>query len=419
MSSSGAAGRVVLAGFGVVGATGSGEEALTAAFERGELPLTEVDRSAGYHRESGARHAALVSPGALEGWIPPRQARRMSPPSRFAVAAGRQAIQRAGEDAGFDLDHEMGIVSSTSFGPSSYTEELLRQIFLDQPTAASPSLFTEAVANAPAAQIALSLKATGPNLTVTQREAGPFLALAESSRMILKGRVESAMAVAVDEVNPLLHAALDRYGVLAGSRGGDEVPRPFDRRRRGSVIGEGATAFLLESEARLRARGLRPGGDLWWLRGHVAGFDPRAPRTSWGQDPEPLARALVLGLERLGLEPAHFTGGEGAVVCGARGSARGDAAEAAVLREVFGPGAMPPVVAAQAYTGEHGGGLLAGVARLLTGGSFASPPGLAEADPDCAVVPFGDGNLAPRRVLAGALAVGGAAAWTVFEKLET
>ncbi len=104
----------------------------------------------------------------------------MSPPSKLAVAAARMALRCAGlpgkDEAG------TATVIATAFGPSSYTEALLKQILLEGPEAASPSLFTESVANAPAAQIAIACKARGPSVTVCQREAGPLLALGQRRR---------------------------------------------------------------------------------------------------------------------------------------------------------------------------------------------------------------------------------------------
>lgn len=406
-------GRPVIAGWGYVGPTGAGREAAEAAFARGELPLTEVDRSAGYHRRRrgeglGSRSAALVPPEAVRGLIAPRQLRRMSPPSRFAVAAAKQATGVWPEAD----DRLTAVISSTGYGPSSFTEQLLRQILLDQPAAASPFLFTEAVANAPAAQVALGMRARGPNLTITQREVGPVLALGRAKQWLEAGRAERAVVVAVDEVNPLLHAALDRFGALAGSRGGQETARPFDLRRNGVVLAEGATAVALESEEAARRRGAA--GPLWWLRLQVGGFDPSAAATSWGRQPERLAADLRRQLERHELDPASFE----AVVCGAAGSRQGDLAEAVFLRALFDQ-KPPPVLAPKGLTGEHGGGLLAGALWLLDGGRFITPPGFQQCDPACGVVPSAGDALAPRRVLVGALAVGGAAAWTILERIDS
>jgi hypothetical protein len=161
----------------------------------------------------------------------------MSPPSKLAVAAARMATAEAGGTAEAGLTE---VVLATAFGPASFTERLLRGLLAEGPETASPFLFTECVANAPAAQVAIACQARGPNITVTQREAGPLLALGRAAADVATGSVARALAGAVDESPPLVHALLDRYGALSRPTAeGGEVARPFDRRRSGFYMGEG------------------------------------------------------------------------------------------------------------------------------------------------------------------------------------
>lgn len=419
--------EIAVTGWGTVGPSGAGRDALAAAFRDGVVPLAEVDRSAGYHREGGARLAAVVSPDVdLAAWISPRMARRMSPPSRLTVASAKMALEQSGMTDDDVADSTTAVVTSTSFGPSSYTEDLMRQILLDAPTAASPFLFAEAVANAPAAQIALVLKARGPNLTVTQRESGPLLALSHGIEALRRDRAGCAFVAAADESNALLHSVLDRFGVLAGSRrrrgetgDGREVGRPFDRGRDGFVLGAGATALLLEPAERAAERGARV---LATVRATLHAFDPGSHEAGWSKDPVPLATALRAGLERDGIEPSSID----LIVAGASGTRAGDRLEALVLTRALtgsdGAGAaarLPLVLAPKAYTGEHGGALLA--AALLAAESdgtcqMAATPGFREVDPELGLVPFQGGPLPrPQRILVSALAAGGSAAWAVLD----
>jgi 3-oxoacyl-[acyl-carrier-protein] synthase II len=416
--------KIAISGWGLVAAAGCGPAAADRAFGLPELPLREVDRSAGYHRPAGARLAALVDEAAYQPWLPARVARRMSPPSRFSVVAAKIAMERAGLAAPETADAagsappplDLSVVISTSFGPSSYTEELLRQIFHDSPTAASPFLFTEAVANAPAAQIALALKAFGPNLTVTGREAGPLFALDHGKLDLENGRSRRALIASVDEMNPLLHAGLDRYGALAGSRRprrGEpaeiEVARPFDRRRNGFLAAEGSTALLVEPIEEVLARGLRP---VAVLGGFAAAFDPTAEVASYGREPGPTGEALARELGRQGIS----LDGIDAIVSSAAGSRQGDEYEALLLRAAFGNRQLPPVLAPKAYAGSHGGALLAFTCWLLDGGRPAPTPGFAEVDPALGIRPYAGESLpASPRLLLSAPAVGGGSVFQVLE----
>jgi 3-oxoacyl-(acyl-carrier-protein) synthase len=413
-------GSLLVTGLGTVGAFGSSAESLERALAAAAPPLTEVDRSAAYHLPESARQACLVFAAgvSLAGWLSPGEARRMSPPSKLAVAAARMALRGAslGEpssprNAAADAT---ATVIATAFGPSSNSEGLLRQILLESPESASPFLFTESVANAPAAQIAIAARAHGPSVTICQREAGPLLAVGQAAAAIAAGKAPRALTGSVDEMSPLLHALLDRFGALARSDtpGEDEAARPFDRRRSGFLAGEGATVLVIESEESARERGAAP---LARVLAWGSAFDPTATATGWGRGHEGLARGLRRALGRAGLAPADID----LVVSGASGARQGDRLEALTLRCAFcGSGRpMPPVFAPKAVTGEYGGGIL-GAAVLAAGGArFGPTAGFDEPDPELGLVPYDGSPLPPpSTVLVTSLAAGGAAAWLVFGK---
>ena len=398
----------VVTGVGVVGSFGCGLNALAEALRASRPVLSEVDRSAGYHLPESARTAALIGAVDLTTWVPPASARRMSPPSKVAVAAARMATAEAGGDGEAGLTE---VVLATAFGPASFTERMLRGLLAEGPETASPFLFTECVANAPAAQVAIAGRARGPNITVTQREAGPLLALGRAAADVATGSVERALTGAVDESPPLVHALLDRYRALSrpGADGG-EAARPFDRGRSGFCLGEGATVLVVEEEAAARTRGARI---LARVRAWGSAFDPSASRVSWGQGHEPLARMARRMLDRASLVPSDID----LIVSGASGSVAGDRLEAATLHALWGETSLPPVLAPKSVTGEYGGAPLAAAVLATAGAEFGPTAGFETFDPELRVIPHAGGPLpVPRRVLVTSLAGGGAAAWVVLER---
>lgn len=392
-----------ITGLGTIGAYGSGADSLREALAASAPPaLVEVDRSAGYHLAQAPRRALLVDSALLREWVPPGEARRMSPPSRFAVAAARMALRGAGF-----ADDQTGVVISTAFGPSSYSEGLLRQILLEGPESASPILFMESVANAPAAQIAIACKARGPSVTICQREAGALLAVGQAAGDVAAGRVPRALAGALDEMTPLLHSLLDRFGALTrnGAMDGTEIARPLDRRRAGYVAAEGATILLLEG-------GERPASPLARVVAWGSAFDPTAPAVGWGTGHAGVARALRRTLDRAGIPLERID----RIVTGASGSRSGDRVEALLLKTAWRDRPLPPVLAPKSVTGEYGGGFLGAAVLAAAGAPFGPTAGFAEPDPELGVVPHDGSPLPPpSTVLVTSVAAGGAASWLVLE----
>lgn len=415
--------EVVVTGLGALTAFGAGAEPLAAALARGEARRTPVEPFPVLPRPAGgATSAALVPELSLAEWLPPLVARRMSPPSRWAVAAAKMALADAGLEvegsAGGAPDPATAVAFATAYGPMSFTQRLLDQILDEGPEAASPFLFTECVANAPAAQVAIQCRAAGRNHTLCQREAGALTALARGAADVASGRAERALVGAAEEVTPLVFAVLDRFGALARPGPGEgEAARPFDRRRNGFVMADGAAVAVLESAAAAAGRGAPV---LARVRAWGGAFDATAGRSGWGTGGDVLGCELRAFLDRAGIAPA----GIDRIVSGASGAVAGDRLEAAALRRAWGDQPLPPVLAPKGVTGEYAGGFLA--AALLAAasrpvGQSAPRPswataGFAEPDPELELTPHDGSPLPPpRRLLATSLAAGGSAAWVILE----
>ena len=400
---------VVVTGLGAVGPHGIGRASLQQALLAGRPLASEIDRSDGYHAADSSRLAALVPKLDLTRWLPPAEARRLSVPSRFSVAAARMAL----EDAGMaSLEgRRVAVVLATAFGALLFTEKLVRQILDEGPESAQPFYFSECVANAAAARVAIALGARGANVTITEREAGPLLALARGAQEVREGRADVAIAGSADEMTALLHALLDRFRGTARAGGGrEEAARPFDATRDGVLAGEGASVVVIESEDAAMARGARP---LARIAASGAAFDPTASTSDWGAGHVSLGRALGAALVRAGLGTESID----RIVSGASGARRGDLLEAATLAAAWGGRPLPPVVTPKAVAGEFGGSLLAAAVLAAEGAPFGRPLAFATRDPALAVAPHDGSPLpVPRRVLVSALAAGGAAAWAVLER---
>lgn len=397
--------RLVVTGAGAVSSAGLGIEPLAAALAAGTPAVAPIERLDALPPRPGAGPAVAhrVTAAGFGEWLSPREARRMSPPSRWAVVACRQALAEAGLAVPEAVDPGTALVLSSSYGAPSVTQALLEQLLAEGPEAMSPFHFMESVANAPAGQAAIHCRAGGPNHTLCQREAGPVAVLGRAAGELAAGRAERALAGSVEEMTPLLFGVLERFGAVA------PVARPFDRRRTGFVPAEGATVLLVEAEAAARRRGAE-------VRARLSGwgglFDPTASAVGWGSGAEALAAGLSRGLARFGVAPEDLD----LVVSGASGSRGGDRLEAAVLARLFAAGRRPPVLAPKAVTGEYAGGFLAAALAALAGAPLAATAGFAEPDAELELVPHDGSQLgAVRRLLVTSFAAGGGGAWVILE----
>jgi len=170
----------------------------------------------------------------------------------------------------------------------------------------------------------------GANACVTNHCVSGSLAVAEAAAAIRDGDVDRAVAVGHDtQVEPegVLH--FRRLELLAQSE-----LRPFDARRDGTLLGEGAAAVVLEKADEAAARGATVWGEFLGCgcASEAAGL------MGIRSDGEGVVDAVRLALEDAGLEPASV----GMIVAHGNGTSQSDASEAAAIRRVFG--ASPPPV---------------------------------------------------------------------------
>ena len=401
--------NVVVTGIGCLNAFGLGLEPLKRGLAAGAPRTSEIDTSAGYHRQGAATQIAASGELDLTPWLSENAGRRMSQFSQHAVTCARMAL----EDSGLaEIPAERTSVTiATAFGPGNFTERLAVQVLQKGGKFASPFLFTDCVANAAAGQIAIALGARGANITICQREAGPLLAIGQAARDLSLGRADISLAGSVDEMQPLSHSILDRFRALArpvhqpenGALATSEMARPFDARRNGYLAGDGGTIFVLERERHARARGARI---IARVGISVRGFDPSAPRTGHGTGSAELAARLR---DTLGDSVQTID----AVISSASGARRADALEAEVLRLALPH--QPRILAPKAVTGEFGGGTLAAAMLAIAGADFAKPLSYSEPDPELNVCLEG-GPVTANNLLCSAHAAGGVSSWITFYK---
>lgn len=233
--------------------------------------------------------------------------------------------------------------------------------------------------NMPACHIGIAADARGPNNSVTLDEASSNLVIGEALRVIARGHADVMITGSTGtRVHPLksTHAVLwDKLAVDENNNPAGAC-RPFDRKRTGQVIGEGAAVLILEDAEHAKRRGAKVFGRILG-----AGSSCVCSNTQRGDT----RRALVLAMQAA-LKDARLTPNDiGHINAHGLASIESDLHEAQAIHEVFGKYASKvPVTALKSFVGNSAAGcgsveLAASVVGLMHG---VIPATLNYRDPD-------------------------------------
>ena len=380
--------RVVVTGLGVASCCGTGTDAFFAGL-CGPAP-------------EGPHTVVGLDPSA---YFDAKEARQTDRFAQLSIATAAMALADAG-DVGAD-PLRSGVVFGTGVGGLETLQEQIGVLLDKGPRRVSPRLVPMMMANAGAAGISMRFGWKGPCETITTACAAGAHSIGNAYRLIAYGRcdavitggAEAAMTPvggrpAIGEVAFANMTALSTSG----------RSRPFDRRRDGFVLAEGAAALVLEELDHARARGAHIHAEILGAASTVDAHHITAP------DPDGAGAmaCMELALADAGLTPALVAH----VNAHGTSTPLNDLAEAQAIRKVFGtPG--PPVTSIKGVTGHALGaaGALEAVASVLTIDRRQIPPtaGLEELDPeiDLDVVVGRPRPFEPGPVLSNSLGFGG------------
>lgn len=245
----------------------------------------------------------------------------------------------------------------------------------------------------------------GPVTTVANACAGGGNAIGHGFDLIRAGLADLVLAGGYEALCELVFAGFDGLQSLDA-----EACRPFDRGRRGLMLGEGAGFLVLEDAERARARGAR-------ILGLVAGYGHTTDThhlTQPAADGAPLEQAMRRALQSAGLSAPDI----GYVNAHGTGTPFNDGAEAAAFRRVFGEGPtrLSSTKAALGHTLGAAGAIEAILClQALRTGRLPPQINLLDPEPLVAAALVGPGESAPlRAVMSTNLGFGGSNAAVIF-----
>ncbi|MBA3327328.1 MAG: beta-ketoacyl-ACP synthase II [Solirubrobacterales bacterium] len=346
---------VVVTGLGAVSPLGVGARTLYERWSAGESGI----------RDGEAPCADFVATEHLSV----KETRRADRFSQLAVVASDEALAEAGWGDELPYDPaEIGCVMGTGIGGITTLEDNHDTLRDSGASAVSPLAVPLMMSNAGSAALSLRHGLNGSIFSVVSACAAGAHAIGIASRMIQHGEAKAVLTGGAEApLTPLSRAAFASMGALSPSG----VSRPFDARRDGFVMGEGAGVLVLEAGDAARERGARI---LATIRGYGSTGDAHhltAPEVSGRGG----ARAIQLALSDAGLTA------DGVDYVNAHGTSTplNDRAETAALKSALGErAAQIPVSSTKSAIGHLLGaaGAVEAVATVLALRDRVAPPTL-------------------------------------------
>src|SRR5213592_4351632 len=243
---------LAIAGMGWVTPLGSGVDSAWERLLQGhEASATTISEPFSEQAYSAFR----VPESAMAGFSYPRL-RRASVISRFAAAAGLEALRAAGVELNSQNAERTALIFAISNGGVIYTRRVYRDIVDTGAQSASPLLFPETVFNAPASHLAAILGITGATYTLVGDGAVGLAAIKMAEDLMANEALDYCLVVGTEEIDWLLCDAYRRWRLLRSS----PPIEPFSAQQRGMILSEGAGAILLAREGPFTIEFAHPGG---------------------------------------------------------------------------------------------------------------------------------------------------------------
>lgn len=355
--------KAVVTGMGVISSAGNNLNEFGRNIRAGSPCFSDIDAG-----------GIICRAGAVRNFDSRRLGTHLLDPFiQYAVAACDEALR----DAGFDFEgidpYTVGISVSSSKG-GMYTLSRFKERLEKNPSAMlGARVYANLVPNFAAQWIARRWKIKGPAKCYISACATGTTAVIEGARMVQEGVVDYCIAGASDaSIVPLMLAGYRNMRVLAKSE-----MRPFDARRSGFLVGEGAGIVFIESEESARKRGAAVYGSIL---GGFYGADAH-DKIYFSEEEDALAKTLKRAVDACG-------GAVGYMNLHGTATKSGDLYETRQIKKALKARAHTvPMSATKSITGHALGasGALEVIITLLAMKRGFIPPtaGLEQADENC------------------------------------
>ena len=409
--------RVVITGVGLVCACGIGTEKVwknLIAGESGIGPITQFDAT-GFD----CRFAGEVKGFDPFQWIEKKDVKKMARFIHLAIAATDFAMKMAALEITPEIADATGVYISSGIGGFDVIEREHSKLIHGGPGKISPFFIPSAIINLASGQISIRWGAKGPNSATATACSASAHAIGDAFKIIQ--RCDAEVMIAGGSEAAITPMGVGGFAAMKALSTRNDEPkrasRPFDARRDGFVIGEGAGVLILESLEHAQRRGAN-------ILGEIVGYGMSADAfhmTQPAENGDGAYRVMLASLKDAEIAPSEI----GYVNAHGTSTPIGDAIETVAIKRTFGDRAAKiPVSSTKSMTGHvlgGAGGLEAGISVLALRDQILPPTiNYENPDPACDLdyVPNHARKAEFRYALSNSFGFGGTNASLVFKLWE-
>ena len=252
--------RVVVTGIGAITPLGNNVADTWAGMKNGKngiAPITLFDTE-----KFKAKLAAEVKGFDPKEYLEVNEVLRTDRYAQFAVAAAQQAVDESGVE-GTVMPERFAVIFGTGIGGISTFETEHTKLMEKGPRRVSSLFVPMMIGNMAAGMIAIRHDCRGSAMPAVTACASGSNAIGEAMRLVRHGYADAVITGGAEAaIVPSAIAGFINMQALSTSENPDEASLPFDKRRGGFVIGEGAVALILEEYEHAKARGAKIYGEV-------------------------------------------------------------------------------------------------------------------------------------------------------------
>ncbi|MBM3120239.1 MAG: beta-ketoacyl-ACP synthase II [Chloroflexi bacterium] len=311
--------------------------------------------------------------------LDPSTARHTDRFAQFAIAASLQAIEAAKLKIDDTNKYDVGILIGSGVGGLNSLAQQLEVLNTRGPSRISPYLVPMMIADSASGQVSIKTGIMGPNFSLISACATGTDVIGIAYKMIRHGEIKQMIVGGADAaVTPIGLAGFSQAGALSRNTDPKKASRPFDAKRDGFVVGEGAAVLVLESLDHAKSRGANILAEIIGYGATSDAFHITHPL----ENGEAAAKAIELALANINRGEVGYVNAHGT------STLLNDVSETRAIKKVFGNGAYKvPISSIKSMVGHMMGaaGALEAIVCCKVVSESIIPPtiNLEHPDPEC------------------------------------